>query len=197
MKFLPIGVIGIRGNMDSNIELILQVRAGSDDAFMQMCEQYKKLIDSMSHKYFGMCANEYCSQDDFLQEAKMAFYNAIIKYDTDTQKVTFGAFAKVCIRNRLISCIRKQSSKKRRRGKNNAEIENSNWSLQDTVVQRELGEKLISAAENTLSDYEKRIFSFYLEGRKAKEISSILGKSEKSVNNAIYRIRSKLKRTVS
>ena len=182
--------------MDSNIELILQVRAGNDDAFMQMCEQYKKLIDSMSHKYFGMCANEYCSQDDFLQEAKMAFYNAIVKYDTNTQKVTFGAFAKVCIRNRLISCIRKQSSKKRRKGKNDAEIE-SDWSLQDTVVQRELGEKLISVAESTLSGYEKRIFGFYLEGRKAKEISSILGKSEKSVNNAIYRIRSKLKRTVT
>jgi len=182
--------------MDSNIELILQVRNGNDDAFMQMCEQYKMLIDSMSHKYFGMCANEYCSRDDFLQEAKMAFYNAIIKYDTDTKKVTFGAFAKVCIRNRLISCVRKQSSKKRRKGKNDAEID-SNWSLQDTVVQRELGEKLISAAESTLSSYEKRIFGFYLEGRKAKEISSILGKSEKSVNNAIYRIRSKLKKTIT
>ena len=60
----------------------------------------------------------------------------------------------------------------------------------------ELGEKLISFAEEALSTYEKRIFSMYLEGQHAKEISCVIGKSEKSVNNAIYRIRVKLKKTV-
>ena len=182
--------------MDNNIELILQARLGSSDAFERLCEQYKMLIDSMSRKYFGMCATEYSAFDDFLQEANVAFYNAIVKYDIETQRVTFGAFAKVCIRNKLISCVRRQNSKKRHKGEEVAGTEN-NWSLQDTVVQRELGEKLISAAESALSSYEKRIFTFYLEGRRAKEISSVLGKSEKSINNAIYRIRSKLKRTVT
>ena len=182
--------------MDNNIELILQVREGNDVAFSQMCDQYKNLIDSMSRRYSTLCADEFTLQEDFLQEAKMAFYNAIIRYDVDNTSVTFGAFAKVCIKNRLISCIRRQNSQKRRKGEGDAETP-VEWSLQETVVRRELGEKLISVAEDILSKYEKRIFSLYLEGRKAKEISQIINKSEKSINNAIYRIRLKLKKTVS
>lgn len=182
--------------MEEIIELILQTRDGNDDAFSLLCNKYSFLINSMSSKYCTMCSDEFGSKDDFVQEAKMAFYKAVISFDIGNKGVTFGAYAKVCIRNKLISCVRKQLSKKRRKGKEDTQAQEL-WSLQDTVVQRELGEKLISVAESTLSVYEKKIFSYYLEGRKAKEISSILGKSEKSVNNAIYRIRSKLKKTVN
>lgn len=182
--------------MEEIIELIMQTRDGNDDAFSTLCDKYSSLIYSMSLKHFAMCVDEFSSKDDFVQEAKMAFYNAVISFDVGNKGVTFGAYAKVCIRNRLISCVRKQLSKKRRKGKEDAQSQEL-WSLQDTVVRRELGEKLKIIAENTLSGYEKMIFSYFLEGRKAKEISSIIGKSEKSVNNAIYRIKSKLKKTVN
>ena len=181
--------------MDKVIELILKAKTGDDAAFCQLCEQYKNLMDSMSHRYSDMCSVEYDSFDDFYQEARMAFYNAIVKYNTDRQSVTFGAYAKVCVRNRLVSYVRKLKSKKRHKGEGDVEADSSS-SLQDTVVRRELGEKLISVADSTLSRYEKKIFSYYLEDRRAKEISLLVGKSEKSVNNAIYRIRSKLKKTV-
>lgn len=177
------------------VELILQARGGNDDVFSQLCEQYKNLLDTISRKYSDMCVSDYTSFDDFAQEARVAFYNAVTRYDIDTQKVTFGAFAKVCVRNRLISYVRKLNSKKRLKDDGGAETAQG-WSVQDTVVRRELGEKLISVAESSLSKYEKKILSFYIEGRRAKEISSLVGKSERSVNNAIYRIRSKLKKTV-
>ena len=181
--------------MENSIELILQARGGNEDAFTKLCSQYDNLIDSMSRKYSAINMLESSAQEDFLQEAKMAFYNAVVHYDTENSKITFGAFAKVCIRNRLISCVRKQSSKKRFRGENGTEEINS-FSVQDTVVRRELGEKLISVADGVLSGYEKRIFSYYLGGMRVKEIARIVGKDEKSVNNAIYRIRLKLKKTV-
>ena len=181
--------------MDENIQLINLVRSGDEDAFTKMCEQYKNLIDSMSRKYSSMCQSEYSVFDDFLQEAKMAFYNAILKYDTESEKVTFGAFARVCIRNRLISCVRKHNSKKRRKSDDDAK-EQQDCSVQDTVVRRELGEKLKTVADSLLSKYEKQVFSMYMEGQRAKIISKKLSKSEKSVNNAIYRIMLKLKKTV-
>ena len=181
--------------MDEIIELILQVRAGDSNAFSQMCEQYSNLLDGVSQKYASAC-NDTNLKEDFLQEAKMAFYNAAMRYNIEESKVTFGAYAKVCVRNRLISCIRKLNSQKRRMGEGTAE-DGGSWSLQDTVVRRELGEKLISVADGILSKYEKRIFSLYLEGRKAKEISRIVARNERSVNNAIYRIRLKLKKTVT
>jgi RNA polymerase sporulation-specific sigma factor len=177
------------------IELVLQARQGDEDAFLQICHQYKNLLDSLSRRYSDMCPAEYGSLDDFSQEARVALYNAVNRYDAEGQRVTFGAFAKTCIRNRLVSYVRKLSSKKRKKGEGDAGIAHS-WSVQDTVVRRELGEKLISLAEGILSKYEMKIFSYYLEDRCAQEIASLVGKDEKSVNNAIYRIRLKLKKTV-
>ena len=181
--------------MDSNLELIALAKVGDEVAFNTLCEQYKNLMESMSRRYSHTCSEEYMSVDDFSQEARVAFYNAIVKYDPTNQKVTFGAFAKVCIRNRLISYARKLNSKKRRSCEKCAGIEMSS-SVQDTVVRRELGEKLISAADDTLSKFEKKVFSYYYSGKRVREISALVGRSEKSVNNAIYRIRSKLKKTV-
>ena len=67
---------------------------------------------------------------------------------------------------------------------------------QDNVIWRELGEKLFAVAEKTLSPYEKKVLSLCYKGYRAKEIAIHVGKSTKSVNNAIFRIRSKLKDTV-
>ena len=182
--------------MSGDIELILAVRAGDGDAFRLMCEQYANLLDSMVRRYSAMCPEEFSSRDDFLQEAKLAFYNAIVRYDAEGQRVTFGAYAKVCVKNKLISYVRRQNSKKRHKGKGEATAIES-WSPQETVVRRELGEKIIHVAENSLSKYERRVLSLYLEGKRIKEMTRILCKDEKSVNNAIYRIRLKLKKTVT
>lgn len=181
--------------MDNNIDLVLRARTGDEDAFSQLREQYKNLVVSMSRKYSDMCPEKYSVLDDFIQESEVAFYNAIMRYDAEGQKIKFGAFAKICIRNKLISYVRKLNSKKRCKGESDVWATQGE-SMQETVVRRELGEKLLSVVEGSLSKYEKRILSLYREGRSAKEISSIVCKSEKSVNNAIYRIRLKLKKTV-
>ena len=125
----------------------------------------------------------------------MAFYNSVITYREDSG-ITFGAYAKVCIRNRLISCVRALNSKKRQKrsdSKNNYDMDNP----QDSLIARELEKKLFSLAQDCLSPYEKRIFTYYMSGERAKEISSKINRSEKSVNNAIYRIKAKLKRTAN
>ena len=181
--------------MDEIIQLLSRVRNNDGSAFEILCEKYKALIDSMSKKYSNMYPDSVGVsgvKDDFSQEARLAFYNACIKYDIENGKVTFGAFAKVCIKNRLVSCLRYATSKKRR--KSNGDSEEISKSPQDTVIRRELEEKLLSLAENALSAYELRIYKMYVQGAKAKEISAKIGKDEKSVNNAIFRIRSKLKK---
>lgn len=180
--------------MEEVIQLLIKVRDNNDSAFEILCEKYKALIDSMSKKYSEMYPDDIgisSVRDDFSQEAKLAFYNACLKFDINNTKVTFGAFAKTCIRNRLISYLRKANTEKKCKNKSNdkAVVE----SLQDTVVKRELEKKLLSLAESVLSKYELRIFKMYVRGIKPKEISAKIGKNEKSVNNAIFRIRSKLK----
>lgn len=180
--------------MDEINELITESKNGNGDAFEKICTKYAGLISSMSRKYSDMCQSHRGDNEDFLQEAKMAFYNATMTYDTENVNVSFGAYAKVCIRNRLISCVRMLNSKKRQKSELCEKY--SDDSLQDDVLKKELGKKMMQLADDKLSPYEKKIFMFYAAGQKAKEISANTGKSEKSVNNAIYRIKSKLKRTV-
>lgn len=184
---------GKRGTMDEITELILKIRNGDNSAFEVLCKRYNALLDSMSGKYSNMYLDgNDISIDDFSQEARLAFYNAILKYNIEENKVTFGAFAKTCIRNRLISFLRHISSKKKHKCNGGEILADS--TPQDTVIQHELESELLTLAERVLSNYEMRIFKFYAQGAKAKEISARIGKSEKSVNNAIFRIRSKLKK---
>lgn len=180
--------------MDEVIQLIINVRNNNDNAFETLCNKYKALIDSMVKKYSDVYPDNSIGagvKDDFSQEAKLAFYNACLKYNIENQNVTFGAFAKTCIRNRLISCLRRAGSKKRK--KSSAE-EKMVESMQDIIVKREIEKRLLALAEDNLSKYELRIFRMYLQGVKIKEISVKVGKDVKSVNNAIFRIRTKLKK---
>ena len=180
--------------METLIQLILKVRQGDEFAFEQLCEQYNPLLTSMTLKYSNMCEED--NSDDFMQEAKMAFYNAILTYDINQTKVTFGCYVKTCIRNKLISCVRKAHSKKRRQMAEANQASNSD-TTQDSLLQYESSKEFLSLAKEILSDYEMKILLMYISGLRAKEISVKVGKSEKSVNNAIYRIRSKLKKRMN
>ncbi len=183
------------------IELVIQIQNGDELAFTKLSSAYLPLLKSLCQKYFPAYKNR-VSYDDFMQEAQIALHNAVMKYDAVNKRGAFGAFAKKCVNNWLISYGRYLNSKKRQKGdpKINCDdslANNSGDSVQDAVVCRELGEKLLTLAEQTLSPYEKRIFQLmYVDGRRIKEISKSIGKSEKSVNNALYRIRSKLRDAV-
>ena len=179
-----------RGTMNEDKNLILKAKAGGELAFSQLLATYQPLLHSLSQRYASMCEGD-VAREDFFQEAQIAFHKAIMSYDTNNSSITLGAYAKACVRNRLVSLVRKIKSKKRT--KKELEYSCEAGSLQDNVVWRELGTKLLAHAENTLSPYEKKVFALYFKGHKAGEISKYLGKSEKSINNAIFRIRSKLK----
>lgn len=181
--------------MEKTVELVLKAREGSEAALSGLLEDYTPLLNSLSRKYSSMCQEDGEAGDDFFQESQIAFYKAVMTYDINNSSSTFGAYAKACVRNKLVSLVRKIKSKKRKKGELGMSCESN--TPQDTVIWRELGEKLLAQAELTLSPYEKKVFSLYINGRRANEIAKIVGKSEKSVNNAIFRIRSKLKGTVN
>ena len=84
------------------ISLITRSRDGDENAFSDLTLQYRPLIESMSHRFLKKNDDEPVSMDDVMQEATLAFYSAVCSYDVDSQ-VTFGLYAKICIRNRLVS----------------------------------------------------------------------------------------------
>lgn len=168
-------------------ELIKKAQSGDDRAFTQLYEMYVPLIKSKSSEYHSKCPNAGFSPEDFETEANLAFYSAVKNYKLGS-KVTFGLYSKICIKNKLISFLRKT-------GKKSKVKEDPPESAAETqYIRKAEAESVIREAEKRLSRYEKRVFDLYTESKKTyREIAKEVGKSEKSVDNAMFRIRQKLR----
>ena len=135
---------------------------------------------------------------DFRQEAVMALYKAAMTFDLDQEKVTFGLYAKICIRNALVSVLRSENKEPPRGIEPAAEIADPRGDfpsnqLLDSYLEKEFGKELLAEASEKLSPYEFRVFRGRTEGKKISEIAEETGRSVRSVNNALYRLRSKLR----
>ena len=181
-------------NKSKIINLVNLAKGGDEVAFERLFLKYQGLLLKLSQKYSNMCPEDTRDFDDFLQESKIAFFRAIETYDEE-QKRTFGAYAKVCIRNRLISCVRALNSQKRnkeRQKKKMSAVGTENV-VQEHYFDAEELKKVRIVAPQVLSRYEYKIFEMYFVlGMRTKEISQKLNKEEKSVNNAIYRMKTKI-----
>ena len=181
------------------LALIKSAQNGDQIAFEELLARYTPLISSMTQR----CAQGVLSKfelEDMRQEAVFSFFKALKHFDTAQQNVDFGLYAKHCIRNCLVSHWRKQ---KRREPLYLVEDEEIFELAEDTesnpvahVVEEESYEALSRLIHSSLSEYENRIWWMYLSGRTAREIAESLKKDEKSVQNAIYRIRRKLREII-
>ena len=179
-------------------ELILGVRDKNQDDFETLLAQYSPLIESCVGFYSGGALEKY--KEDFRQEAAVAFYNSILTYNLNQKNVEFGLYAKICISNALNSQIRisKKFSIETLQDDFNV-IEHFNDSVDPSakVLEQERIESLLKTIQNTLSDYEYKIWKLYLSGFSTPEIANKLDTDAKSVSNAIYRIRVKLKASIN
>ena len=116
-------------------------------------------------------------------------------YDADGKgkKVTFGLYARICVTNALISLLRKHKSEVRRAKENDA-VYGETYGAEDPAYSAAEMRDLMRHAEGVLSRYELSVFREYVGGYRVREIAKDLGRSERSVSNAIYRIKAKLKR---
>lgn len=174
--------------------LIRKIREGSDAAFTDLCGMYKALTDGAAEKYSaGLAREDETVRDDFRQEAILALYRAAMTYDLDQNKVTFGLYAKTCVRNALITLIRKAKSGPKVSG----ELYDEDTASADDFAEKLLSAEMIDALSQrfaeVLTPYELEVFTRYLEGEKPREIAKALGKDAKSASNAIFRARVKVK----
>ncbi len=169
-------------------ELIRKVQSGDHFAFDNLCGFYDPLLCSLTasaDERYRKYGSEY---EDLKQEATLALYKAALSYHTDQSAVTFGLFAKICIRNRLISAGRRLIR----------QYEAKNASIQQELDARTSAGAGASGMLRTpdlsvLSRYERRVYDLYIKEYSYAQIAENLGKEEKSVDNAIYRIRRKLR----
>ena len=181
---------------EETVALLISARDGSQDALNELKRIYAPLIEAsiLKHSVADMSKQDLV---DLREEANVIFCNAVCNYDNTVEGVEFGLYAKICIENGLISYIR---SYFRRKKKTVLPLDSVSLSSGDTVnflqsiVDEENAADLVRLIRSQLSDYENRVWWLYVSGMSASSIASTLSDTDaKSVSNAIYRIRKKLK----
>ena len=177
----------------ANIELNA-VKSGNKAAFEELLAAYEPLICSESASILMKFPDFKSEEEEMRQEGRLALYDAAMAY-TENGKVTFGLYAKICVHNRLISYVRKLNSAKRRRARAAERGGNtSQGSAEASVVELARGSEIDKLLASVTSSYERRVFDMYLQKMSYADIAASLNKNEKSVANAICRVKQKLKK---
>ena len=190
--------------MDSSKEktevsaLIKAVRHGDQTAFEQILLQYKPLIDSAISRFTKDEVSR-SHEEDLRQEATIVFYNAILNYDLESDGIEFGLYAKICVTNAIISELRRLQKTKSEQFSSDLEdsISETEKEPSERVIERESLQRIDSLIRSVLSGFEYHVWCLYTSGKTAGEIAAETGRSKKSIENAVYRIRKKLRETLA
>jgi RNA polymerase sporulation-specific sigma factor len=170
----------------SDEALAEKAKAGVSSAFSVLSERYMFLIKSRANRYAGVVGQDV---EDFIQEGMLALFRAVKGFDGGSG-FKFKTYAVTCINNSLFSAIKKHM-------KSVATVtlpeEESPTQPEELFIEQEASAELASQIQNRLSDFERQVLKLYLKGNSYAEISGTLGFSTKAVDNALQRIRRKLR----
>lgn len=170
-------------------ELLIGIKNGRHEDFDVLRGMYSPLIDSMAASFEASGAG---SRAELEQEAESALLRAALSYDEKKKDVTFGLYAKVCVRNALVSVRRAKLSRERRSSAANRTAARRS-ARKRMPVDADAADEIIERMSTELSAYEKSVLREYIAGADIRQIAEKLGKSTRSINNCLYRARRKLK----
>lgn len=187
---------------ESESVLVSKVKAGDADAFMELAAEYAPVIRSKVMLFPMLEAEDLC------QEGLLGLLNAARTYDVN-RGVQFRKYAETCILNRLLSVARMATASKQipsyymvslndEKFSGVQNITSQNVSNPETlVIEREDFETVRKQVKQTLTKLEQDVFFLYLSGYRYSEIAQKLHLSGKTADNAIQRVRHKVKRLFS
>ena len=174
-------------------ELIRRVREDDQAAFAALLADYEPLVHAeVARHATGLPTSD---AEDLRQIALLAFYRAAMGFDLAQCEVEFGLYAKICIANALVSQLRVIN--RHRSESFDLSFHEGDGGEGDPgrrVMEEEAADALVARIRALLSPYENLVWSLFLSGLSAKEIAEKLKKDPHSVENAVYRIRQKLRR---
>ncbi|MBR6676054.1 MAG: hypothetical protein IKL24_01840 [Clostridia bacterium] len=169
------------------MKLITNVKNGKNEDFDVIRSMYDPLIKDMAKSFEDSGSG---SPEDLLDEAERALLKAVLSFDTEKEGITFGLYAKICIRNALISVRRANAARKKKQSKAKRE---QNVKFRFSVAGGLGAAEMLTKIEKSLSPYEAQVLREFFDSKSASEVALSLGTSEKSVYNAVFRIRRKAK----
>ena len=166
---------------------------GDQDAWVTIISRYLPLIKNRASVYVGADFEG----EDLTQEGYIGFIRAVRTYSQDAGS-SFKTYATLCIDNSIISAVRKSLTKKRIPGSAIVPLDDCDSLPEETSAEEEYFSKesikfLKEKLSSKLSSFEFDVFSLYLVGYDQEKIATQLKVQKKSVNNAISRIKRKLR----
>ena len=184
----------LREQLRNLLDAVVQ---GDQGAFERLSELYTPLIRSMSARFVESLSAQndagLIDAQDLEQEARLALFRAVQSYNRKQREVSFGLYAKICIRNALISQWRKANAAHARKVKAEQPVLRHSEDAVLSFLSEEDVRGLRNKIREVLSPYENIIFEQYISGRSVGSIAVSVGRSEKSVSNAVYRVRVKIR----
>ena len=182
-------------------ELLRRLRDGESGIADYLVEKYKYLVRQKARPLYLAGGD----REDLIQEGMLGLFKAIQGYQED-RDTAFSTFAALCIDRQMYSAINMSQRQKH-------QPLNSFVSLSEPVSEKELRlideetpEAIMIHQENVdrmhekirqaLSPFEYQVLELYLKGYGYQQIAQRMEKAPKAVDNALQRIRSKVRQCV-
>lgn len=175
---------------------------------VEVVQKFSAYIKNLCRKFYIVGG----TTEDLYQEGIIGLLQACKSYNGESLfEDKFDYFAKLCIKRQIFDAIKKTQSLKNK-ALNEAlsfvgvtdsgeevsmlELINDRTAICDPLeifIDKEKFQEKMQICENELSGAEKLVLKHYLSGEKQSEIARQLGKTTKSVDNTLQRIKNKLK----
>ena len=183
-------------------ELIARLRAGEREITDYLIDKYKSLVRTRARALYLVGGDH----EDLIQEGMLGLFKAVHDYKPG-KEASFATFAGLCIDRQMYSAVASSQRQKH-------QPLNSFVSLSEPVSEQELRlvdeetpEEIMISRENVigmherikerLSKFEYQVLELYLKGYDYTQIAEKLGKQPKAIDNALQRIRSKVREVCS
>lgn len=193
--------------------LIERLRDGERDITDYIMNKYKNLVRSKAKSMYILGADT----EDLIQEGMIGLFKAIRDYDAG-RDASFFTFAELCISRQMYTAV--QASNRKKHMPLNSYISLHATSEQEDGVReseefinflvsetQKDPEQLLIDKENVLllerkieeelSAFEKQVLDLYLTGMTYTQIARVLGRDEKSTDNALQRMKSKIRKVIT
>lgn len=180
----------------SDEQLVISAQNGEHFAVDKLLTRYRPFVISLAAHYFGASLET----DDIVQEGLIGLLSAIYSFSTG-KNAAFRTYCAACINNAMRSAIRSNTGRKNLPLNSYISIDDieliSEESPEDKYIYDEKIAFVDSFMNTELSELEKKVLSFHIAGYDYKTIASFTEINEKSVDNALQRVRKKLKNALN
>jgi RNA polymerase sporulation-specific sigma factor len=187
-------------------QLLCDYKNGNQEIMDYLMVKYKSMVRKKARAMYLLGGEN----EDLIQEGMIGLIKAVRDFDV-TQKTSFSSFAELCVSRQMYSAIESSNRKKHlplnsyvSLYEDSEEVgEGRSLPLIDTIESskendpevlyfgKEYTEAFAEQLKELLSPLENHVLYLHLMGTDYRTIAELLGKSPKSVDNALQRIKTK------